>query len=257
MRPLTSLDTHAHIDLEIPSRELAALHANVMAMTRSLAEFEFARGRHDPSTIWGVGVHPGLVRSHRAFDVGRFRDLLQYSPLVGEVGLDAKSRVPMDVQLQTFRAILEALQITPRIVSVRSGGATTEVIRELNRRPVHGVVLHWWLRSPSLTEEAVRLGCYFSVPPGATSREEVLEVIPKDRLLPETDHPSGDRFGPHPRRPGNVAEVEKKLGALLYEDVQSVRQLFWRNLNNLALETNTLGHFGPSWQSAFARSVES
>ncbi|MCJ1697591.1 TatD family hydrolase [Rathayibacter caricis] len=198
------------MDPGIDGAELRKLGAFIFAMTRSLDEFEAVRSRTDLRTLWGIGVHPGLVRAQKAFTAERFRQLLQDTPLVGEVGLDGSSRVPIELQTATFRQVLEVLQRHPRVVSVHSSGAHLRVLRELHRTPVEGVILHWWTGGAELTEEAVRLGCYFSLPPAMMSSEEMVRAIPPNRLLTETDHPYGDR---HVRaaKPGRVNEVEQRL----------------------------------------------
>jgi TatD DNase family protein len=246
---LLPLDAHAHIDADISVSDVSGLGAFVLAMTRSLDEFE-RLSRNDRRAVWAIGVHPGLVRSQRAFTADRFRRLMVKTPVVGETGLDGASRVPMSLQLETFRSVLD----TPRILSVHSYQAQAEVLRELNRLPVDGVVLHWWTGSPGLTEEAVRLGCYFSVPPGAAGGlgPEFLRQLPQDRILTETDHPSGDRRGPMPRRPGNVREVERNLKSTWSLEEDGIRAQVWRNLAQLVDETGTVGLFGADWQAAFA-----
>ncbi|CDO31380.1 TatD family hydrolase [Mycolicibacterium porcinum] len=250
---LLPLDAHAHIDAGISPGDVASLDAFVFAMTRSLDEFENL-SRNDRRAVWAIGVHPGLVRSQRAFTADRFRRLLSKTPVVGETGLDGASRVPMSIQLETFRSVLEAAVDTPRILSVHSYQAQTEVLRELNRMPVQGVILHWWTGSPGLTEEAVRLGCYFSVPPAAAGAlgPDFLRLLPPDRLLTETDHPSGDRRGPTPRRPGNVREVERILSRVWDLDEVSTRAQVWQNIVQLVDGTGTTDLFTREWQTAFA-----
>ena len=249
---LLPLDAHAHIDTGIAATDVSNLGAFVFAMTRSLDEFE-SLSRNDRRAVWAIGVHPGLVRSQRAFTKDRFRRLLSATPVVGETGLDGASRVPMSVQLETFRSVLAAVVDEPRILSVHSYQAQAEVLRELNRLPVLGVILHWWTGSPGLTEEAVRLGCYFSVPPAAPGAlgADFLRLLPSDRILTETDHPSGDRRGPLPRRPGNVREVERNLTRTWDLDEDATRMQVWRNLANLVDETGTVDLFGPDWRTAF------
>lgn len=247
------VDVHAHIDAAISAADLGGLNAHIFAMTRSMAEFESVASRRDPRVVWGLGLHPGLVRNQRAYSKERFRELVQLTPLVGEVGLDAKSRVSFDLQLENFRSILTLLQECPRIVSVHSYEATTEIIRELTRRPVKGVILHWWLGSAAMTEEAVKLGCYFSVPPAMSREADMLRQIPRSRLLFETDHPSGDRFGPRPRRPGNTTEVERRVGALHDLSRDEMRALTWRNLARVAQETGTASMFGSTWNAPMER----
>lgn len=249
---LLPLDAHAHIDAGISAMDVSNLDAFVFAMTRSLDEFE-SLSRNDRRAVWAIGVHPGLVRSQRAFTADRFSRLLNKTPVVGETGLDGASRVPMSIQLETFRTVLEVAVNTPRILSVHSYRAQAEVLRELNRVPVQGVILHWWTGSPGLTEEAVRLGCYFSVPPAAAGvlGPDFLRLLPPDRILTETDHPSGDRRGPTPRRPGNVREVERNLRRTWALDEDATRVQVWRNLANLVIETGTVDLFGPDWRACF------
>lgn len=226
------LDTHAHVDPGIDASELRKLGAFIFAMTRSLDEFEAARSRSDLRTLWGVGVHPGLVRAQKAFTVERFRQQIQDTPLVGEVGLDGSSRVPIVMQTATFRRVLEELQRQPRIVSVHSSGAHLRVLRELHRTPVEGVILHWWTGGVEVTEEAARLGCYFSLPPAMMSSEETIRAIPPHRLLTETDHPYGDRRT-RGAKPGRVSEVEQNLAGLRGIESRVQRIEVWANFANL------------------------
>ncbi|PPH01430.1 TatD family deoxyribonuclease [Rathayibacter sp. AY1G9] len=232
MRIPPPLDTHAHVDPGIEASELRKLGAFIFAMTRSLDEFEAVRSRSDLRALWGVGVHPGLVRAQKAFAVERFRQQIQDTPLVGEVGLDGSSRVPIELQTATFRNVLEELQRHPRIVSVHSSGAHLRVLRELHRTPVEGVILHWWTGGAEVTEEAVRLGCYFSLSPAMTSSEETVRAIPPHRLLTETDHPYGDRRT-RGAKPGRVSEVEQNLAGLRGIDSRVQRIEVWANFAKL------------------------
>ncbi|WP_197491789.1 TatD family hydrolase [Microbacterium sp. H83] len=83
----------------------------------------------------------------------------------------------------------------PASVSVHSSGAHFRLLRESHRTPVKGVVLHWWTGAPELTEDAVRLGCHFSVPPAMISSRGALEHIPL-RPNPVRDRPQGTRRRP-------------------------------------------------------------
>jgi TatD DNase family protein len=251
MRTPPPLDTHAHLALDIEASAVRRLGAFVFAVTRSLDEFETVAGRHDLRTVWGVGIHPGLVRNIRGFNIDQFHEAVRTGTFVGEVGLDGSSRVPLPDQLRVFRAVLEELQRQPRMVSVHSSGAHFRVLRELHRTPVDGVVLHWWTGSIELTEEAVRLGCYFSLPPAMMSSDEMLRVIPIDRILPETDHPYGDRRTPGRKRPGGVDEVEHHLSVLHRKQPRDIRIQFWRNLLTLLDSVNARPRSGSEWLTSF------
>lgn len=249
MRTPPPLDMHAHIDPDIEGRAIRELGAFIFAMTRSVEEFTRVSERHDSRAVWGVGVHPGLVRVNKAFNEGEFAEALKTAVFAGEVGLDGSSRVPLPDQVRVLRAVLAELQRQPRVVSVHSSGAHFQLLRELHRTPVSGVVLHWWTGSPELTDEAVRLGCYFSVPPAMVSSQEVLNRIPIDRLLPETDHPYGDRRTPSPRRPGGVHEVEQRIAKLYGREPRDVRIRFWRDLATLVDSVNSRERLAAEWQT--------
>lgn len=251
MRTPPPLDTHAHLAPDIEGQAIRSLGAFVFAVTRSVDEFAQVSARQDIRSVWGVGTHPGLVRINKAFDVAAFSQAVSSAAFVGEIGLDGASRVPMPDQMRVFRLVLEELQRQPRIASIHSSSAHFQVLRELHRTPVEGVILHWWTGSPELTEEAVRLGCYFSLPPAMMSSQEILKLIPIDRILPETDHPYGDRRTPGVKRPGGVDEVELRLAKLLGQEARDIRIQFWRNLWTLIETVDSQHRFGSEWQTTF------
>ncbi len=235
---LPPLDMHAHIGVGIPTDDLRSLGGVVFAATRSLAEARTALQRQDELVVWGVGSHPGVSRSHHSFDPAEFRSLIGQSALVSELGLDGGAKIPLEQQRQTLRGALEVLAREPRITSLHSSRATEQVLDELTRQPVSGVVLHWWLGRPAATRRAADLGCYFSVNAAMFRRPDALRHIPLERLLTETDHPYGDRSGPEPRQPGSVLAVEHALARLHRLEPEQVRRLMWRNLDRLVRETS-------------------
>ena len=238
MRTLLALDLHAHVDTGIEPAELSSLQAVVFAVTRSLDEADQALKRSDRTTIWGVGCHPGLVGVQRAFDLERFRELVRSTPYVGEVGLDGASRVPMPMQQHTLSGALSVLQTSPRMTSLHSYKATGEILDLIAEYPQPGLILHWWLGTERETTRAVELGCYFSVNRSSTRRTALLASIPLDRVLPETDHPFGDK-GPGLRRPGQVAPVEAALAEAHGLSPGEIRAKTWKTLAAIVQQTGT------------------
>lgn len=233
------LDLHAHVDTGIDSASLLDLRAVIFAASRSLEESEraLARQASDLLTVWGVGVHPGLKSALESYTATEFRTLLGRSGYIGEIGLDGKvpSRLPR--QREVFASILGELQARPRLTSIHSYAATAEVIEELTRTPIVGAILHWWLGDAATTQQAVDLGAYFSVNAASVRRPELLDLIPMDRLLPETDHPDGNRYGARPRRPGSTADVEVALARHHGIEPTDVRLKVWQNLARLTTST--------------------
>lgn len=240
MRGLPSIDLHAHIDVGIEPSELTALQAVVFAACRSLDEAEKALARTDDLTIWGTGCHPGLVGAQRAFTRDRFEGQVHRTPYVAELGLDGKSRVPMDTQMRTLRAAFEVLSEHPRVTSLHSYEATEALLSVLGDYELRGVVLHWWLGSPELTTRAVELGCFFSVNSSSVRRLDLLRTIPLDRLLPETDHPFGDRQRGRERRPGLIVDVEAAIARHHDLSTEGVRTTMWQNLLAVVRQTSVV-----------------
>jgi len=235
-----AVDLHAHIDVSIAPTELRQLGAVVFCATRSLDEADAALARHDEQAVWGVGCHPGLVGAHKAFERGRFAELMQRTAFVSEVGLDSGSRVPMSTQQATLATMLTELQDSPRITSLHSYQATDLVLAALEARPIKGTVLHWWLGDSSQTVRAIDLGCFFSVNASSVRRTDLLDIIPLDRLLTETDHPFGDRRGGRDARPGLVTTVEKQLARHYAEAPDRIRGVIWDNLARLTSSTGCM-----------------
>ncbi|MEU1950802.1 TatD family hydrolase [Nocardia rhamnosiphila] len=242
-RQLPPLDTHAHVDTSVSKRDMEGLGAVVLVATRSQQEFSRTLGRYDQIVVWGLGCHPGVPDAQAAYDPHAFREQLAATPFVSEVGLDARSKVPVGEQDRVFRSILEICKDDPRILSVHSAGRTRDVLELIEEVQVDGVILHWWLGTEQETHRAVELGCYFSVNHAMLGKPQ-LQIIPRNRLLLETDHPNGDRRSPQPRRPGSTQVLEEGIARLYSTDAAKIRTLQWQNISHLAGQQQ-VGHLFP------------
>lgn len=230
---LPPLDLHAHISTNTQPKDLERLGAVVFAATRSLDEYETTINRRDQVTIWGLGCHPGVPQAQNAYDSDRFVALLPSTAYVSEIGLEERSTVPMEQQVSVLRSILGHLELTPRIVSIHSSGATGKVLDILEQYRLRGVVLHWWRGDESQTRRAVDLGCWFSVNAAGVKYPAKVAQIPLNRILTETDHPSGDRSSTPPRQPGAISDVETGLARIYGITADAVRQQCWLNFARL------------------------
>lgn len=232
---LPTLDAHAHLHLAHHPVELVDSGA-VLAMTLSLDEAAFVVKRSEPAITWGVGCHPRILKAQQAFDMERFRELVEHAAIVGEIGLDTGSRVPLDLQLHNFREALDVISGLPRLVSIHSYRSTSLVIKELRQRSIAVPVLHWWTGTADETTEAVALGCYFSVHSAVARRSQFRTRVPPERILVESDHGYND---PPAAIPCRIEWVEHLVGQQLKCGITDVRCLAWRNLARIIQETDT------------------
>ncbi len=236
MKALPSLDAHAHIDPCQASEELTETGA-VLAMTFALDEGADAINHKEPHIVWGVGCHPRFLRAEEAFNIEQFHALAEETAIVGEVGLDSGSRVPLQTQVRTFRQILEVVTELPRIVSIHSYRAEGLVLKELRRRPITVPILHGWAGSAAETSEAVELGCYFSIHSAVARQSKFRTRVPPERVLVESDHGHAD---PPAAIPLRVGWVEHLVAQQYGMDVKALRRLIWQNFGTIIQKTGTL-----------------
>jgi TatD DNase family protein len=230
-----TLDSHAHIALKHTSKDLESSGA-VLAMPLSLDEAALGIKHKDFNITWGVGCHPRFPKSQKTFDINQFKDLLEKTAIVGEVGLDTGPRVPLELQLRNFRQVLEVVSKFPRFVSIHSYRATSLVLRELRQIPIAVPVLHWWTGNADETSEAVELGCYFSIHSAVARHSKFRTRVPRERILVETDHGYND---PPAAIPCRIEWVEYLVAQQYKLEVKEVRELVWRNLAVIVQKTGT------------------
>ena len=226
---LPTLDAHAHLKHTHSASDLSICGV-VLAMTVSLEEATHTIARNDQTILWGIGCHPGEVDAQQRFDEHTFKELIKHTPIVGEIGLDKKSQVPFDAQLKTFRAILTIVADNPRLVSIHSNHATSEVLEELERQRISTAILHWWSASNSRTKAAVQLGCYFSINPAIAHHSIFSKYVPIDSILLETDHGYDDSPAEIPTK---IESTERAVAAKYLLDAPSLRHWVWNNFKHV------------------------
>lgn len=237
--PLPPLDAHAHVAPNVPAADLTSLQASVFAVTPSLSEWWRAARRTDELTAWGLGCHPAIVAEVESFAPSAFSEALDSAALVGEVGLDARRGAAITIQREVFKEVLEMLTERPRLVSIHSVGASSQVLDALERYPQAGAILHWWRGTTAETDRALEIGCFFSLNAAEATRPKVIDRIPPDRVLTETDFPHTQRHDPAADRPGVVETVERALGRAWALDEWGVRRRIWANLDILLKRTES------------------
>lgn len=173
----------------------------IVCIGESIAAAKRAAGVASEHTgfVWSTaGVHP---HDAGAFDPSRDADSIRAliaagAVAIGECGLDYHyDNSPRERQRGAFSAQLALAKELGRPVVVHTRDAeddTRAMIGEAGRAGVRGV-LHCYTGSATLAEEALRVGWYVSFS-GIVSfknwqRDDVIRLVPADRLLVESDAP--------------------------------------------------------------------
>ena len=82
-------------------------------------------------------------------------------------------------------------------MSIHSRASATAVLDEL--KGIDGIpVLHWFTGTKNQLNRAIDMGCWFSVGPAMLNTKkgvELVSIIPRDRILTETDGPFAKHRG--------------------------------------------------------------
>ncbi|HVP37876.1 MAG TPA: TatD family hydrolase [Candidatus Saccharimonadales bacterium] len=207
------IDTHLHLlephfDADRPAvlQRAAAEGVRIlveigMTVESSRRAVEFAERHAGVYAV--VGFHPNHASDARPGDVDRLLELARHPKVVGwgEIGLDFyRDYAPRSAQEPLFRDQIRAAREAGLPIVVHQRAAETDVldILEEERAAEHlPVNLHCFAGGPDTARRVVPQGYYFGYGGGFTyaragapsPAREALAVIPRDRLLLETDAP--------------------------------------------------------------------
>ncbi|MEH6502085.1 MAG: Qat anti-phage system TatD family nuclease QatD [Pseudoalteromonas distincta] len=198
------IDFHCHLDLmDNPAnvvKELEEAQAYVLSVTTTPKAFpKTSRLAKKGGRIQtALGYHPQLV-AERSNEMALFERMLIETRYVGEVGLDGGKEFASskNAQVKIFGAILDLCRSEgSKIISIHSRHAAGAVLDQIAGHPRCGIpVLHWFTGNQHELERAIKMGCWFSVGTpmlGSRKGKAALELIPKERILTETDAPFAD-----------------------------------------------------------------
>lgn len=240
------VDFHCHLDL-YPDHKAAVQDAEtsgVFTLTVTTTPRAWPRNhelvQRTKHVRAALGLHPQLV-AERESELELWDKYLGETRYIGEVGLDAGPRYfkSLDAQKRVFQYVLQrCAQAGDKIItvhSIRSAKAVLDLV-EAHLPPERGkIVLHWFTGTKSEAKRALELGCYFSINAGMLGNERhapMVQVIPLDRMLTETDGPF-TRTGDRPSQPRDVASVVEELGRLRRLPASDVVSLIRDNLRSI------------------------
>ncbi|MAZ31535.1 MAG: hydrolase TatD [Thalassospira sp.] len=185
-----------------------------------------------------LGLHPQIAHE-RLSELPLFEALLSEARYVGEIGLDGRNdlKAHQGAQLQALETILQLCeQVGGRPLSIHSYLAVDEVLDAMERWPGCGTpILHWFTGTRRQLDRAIALGCWFSIGPAMLKSKkgrETASLIPKHRVLTETDGPFG-KVGGRQLHPWDVQLAEAQLSHTWNMPVAEVNWTIRQNLRTL------------------------
>lgn len=233
------VDTHCHVDLYPDAGTLLATVAAgrvlVIAVTNAPSVFFHTKrlAEQCPYLLPAVGLHPELIATHGR-ELDHLVPLLSETQFVGEVGLDY---VTNDQELRArqrdvFTKILaQCSTLGGKVITAHSRRAASDVIATIGEGFNGTVILHWFTGTVREAEQALKIGCYFSVNTAmltSKSSSQLLSLLPRERVLTETDGPFVSA-GKVPATPGDAARVVKHLSTLWQTTEEEARSVVMAN----------------------------
>ena len=237
-------DSHCHVDEEAfdEDREevLSRMKANGvtrcavigsdMETSRRAAAFAAAHS----GVVAAGGFHPHEASRFRESDLDELREMYQKGRIraIGEIGLDFYyDHSPRDVQREVCIRQMELAWELKAPVAYHIRDAHQEMLEIMKgmKARLTGGIIHCFSGSAEIAKEYLKLGYYISFAGPLTFKkaprlQEAVKLVPKDRLLIETDSPY---MAPEPVRwrrnePANVRYVGLKMAELREEKPEEV-----------------------------------
>jgi TatD DNase family protein len=240
------VDSHCHLDIfPDPIRTLDdAPNTIVIAVSELPSRYRLlsARFRRDRRVRVALGLHPLRAATAGPLEEGQLIRQLATAEYVGEVGLDFSKhgRDSKDAQLRIFDRLLAEPVLKHKVVTVHSRGAERVTIERLSEAGVVGV-LHWYTGPPTLVDQALAAGLYFSVNPAMLRTEkgqQTIASLPRERVLTESDGPFAKIRG-HNAAPSDMPSVIAHLARTWGAKPDDVRRAVHDNLAALYAATVT------------------
>ncbi len=204
---MTLFDTHAHYDDEQFDEDRDALLTSmqengVRCIVNAASNLESSKkalglAEKYPFIYASVGVHPHDTELMDDETVGKLQTLLSHpkAVAVGEIGLDYYyDHSPREIQQKRFREQLELAAQVKLPVIIHEREAARDTLDILSEFPQVTGVVHCYSGSWETAKILLDKGWYLSFTgvityKNARRSHEVIEKMPRDRIMIETDSP--------------------------------------------------------------------
>lgn len=236
------IDVHCHIDqfkkpFEIAQR--AEREGIITIGVTSLPE-HFELGYSHLTSFKRVrlalGYHP-MLAGNQEFNESLFKALSKKTSYIGEIGLDfsVKDASKRELQVDILQKIFKIIRDRPRFISLHSRRAEKKLYELLIENNIPMAIFHWYSGPLNLIDKIIEEKHYFSINPSminSQNGQKIIERIPQDRILTETDGPYVKVNGKS-AEPGSVRHVLSYLQKLWQRSDDDVANQIQSNFRSL------------------------
>ncbi|MGL5328123.1 MAG: TatD family hydrolase [Peptostreptococcaceae bacterium] len=240
------IDAHSHLDFFNENIEKAIDDINknkilTLAMSMDVESYlkniEYSKKSKYIKPCFGI--HPWKAHEFNE-DLNSLIPYIKQSEIIGEIGLDyvwVEDVSTYKKQRKIFNYILKESIKLNKVVNLHTKGAEIEIYNILKYYNYNKVIIHWYSGDLETLDKYIKLGCYFTIGVDigySPIVNEILNKIPVDKILVETDGPTalewvnGD-YG----YPNTIKEVLRKVSEYKKLEINTLNKFINDNYNNL------------------------
>jgi len=186
--------------------------------------------------VLAIGRHPWGAHKFTDEEKIEFEELVKNkkTQVIGEIGLDCyfvKDKEKYEKQKIMFEFFLDLAEKYSKPMMLHTTGAENDIVNILTTKsPKVNVCCHWFSGPKKELDKLIDMGCYFSINPAVVKSQRhitVLEKIPMDRLLTESDGPV--KFDGKQGSPALMPFLCKKIANRLIIDEEQIVDTVFKN----------------------------
>ncbi|PJC45644.1 hypothetical protein CO037_00470 [Candidatus Pacearchaeota archaeon CG_4_9_14_0_2_um_filter_30_8] len=239
------IDVHSHLDLltEEKVKEIGENKKIKLVITNSVdlktSKKSLKLNKMFSKIKVAVGLYPGKELKLSDFNI--FENFVRKNKesitAIGEIGLDLHhTKENFEIQKAVFIKELELAKQLEIPVIIHSRKAEKEVLEILESFPKVKVLLHCFSGNFKLITKGIERGYYFSIPTNVNRSEhfqKMLELIPRKKILTETDSPYLSPHKDKENEPIFIEESIKKISEIWKNPEDKVEKQIEDNFNKL------------------------
>jgi len=237
-------DTHCHLDLledfDKTVKEIEQNQIYTIAVSNLPILYSKLKNKVNSKYIRSaLGFHPELLFQYQKY-IPEMWKLLSEAKYIGEVGLDFKvGKDYKSLQLLFFEELISRCNsLGSKILTIHSRMSADDIVSIIGPNFNGKIILHWYSGNLITLKKAVDYDYYFSINCAMLNSDagrKIVNVIPIDRLLLETDAPFISHKGINSHL-SKLEEIVFSLAELKKIELNKMKMILWMNFKKLISE---------------------